>query len=152
MEELRVPTTQVEAELQLDDGRVLRGTIFVPASSSHTGAKRPDEWINEEAAFFPFRIEGSEATEIFSKHSTLRLSVPSELLQEEDQPADVEHRQVLVETTSGSFDGLVRLDMPSHQRRVLDYLNQPQVFLCVVAGDRLHLIHKSRVRRVAESD
>jgi hypothetical protein len=26
------------------------------------------------------------------------------------------------------------------------------VFLCVVAGDRLHLIHKSRVRRVAESD
>ena len=152
MEELRVPTTQIEAELQLDDGRVLRGTIFVPASSSHLGAKRPDEWINEGGPFFPFRIDGAETTELFSKNTSLRLTVPAALLHEEDQAADVEHRRLLVETAGGSFEGVVRLDMPSHQRRVLDYLNQPQPFLCLMAEDRAHLIQKRLVKRTVEVD
>jgi hypothetical protein len=151
MEELRVPTTQIEAELQLDDVRVLRGTIFVPDSSSHMGAKRPDEWINDAAVFFPFRIEGG-AAELFSKLATLRLSVTASLLHEEDQAAEVEHRRVVVETAGGSFEGWVRLDMPAHQRRVLDYLNLPQPFLCVVAGERAHLIQKRLVKRVVEAD
>ena len=152
MEELRVPTTQIDAELQLDDTRILRGTIFVPDSSSHTGAKRPDEWINEAEVFFPFRIEGSQKTELFSKHATLRLSVPAELLHEEDMASDVEHRPVVVETSGGSFDGVVRLDMPAHQRRVLDYLNLPHGFLCVIAGERVHLLQKRLVRRVVEAE
>jgi len=152
MEELRVPTTRIEAELQLDDARILRGTIFVPASSSHLGAKRPDEWINEVGAFFPFQIDGAERTELFSKNTALRLTVPAALLHEEDQAADVEHRRVLVETAGGNFEGLVRLDMPSHQRRVLDYLNLPQSFLCVVAEDRAHLVQKRLVKRVVEVD
>lgn len=152
MEELRVPTTQIEAELQLDDTRTLRGTIFVPDSSSHTGVKRPDEWINEATTFFPFRIEGSGSTELFSKQATLRLSVPAELLHEEEMPADVEHRAVVVETSGGSFEGVVRLDMPAHQRRVLDYLNQPQAFLCMVDGERAHLVQKRLVKRVVEAD
>lgn len=151
MEELRVPTTQIEAELQLDDTRILRGTIFVPDSSSHTGVKRPDEWINEASSFFPFRIEGGK-TELFSKHATLRLSVPADLLHEEDMPADVEHRAVVVETSGGSFEGVVRLDMPSHQRRVLDYLNLPHAFLCMVDGERAHLVRKRLVKRVVEAD
>lgn len=151
MEELRVPTTQIDAELQLDDTRILRGTIFVPDSSSHTGAKRPDEWINETDVFFPFRIEGSGTTELFSKHAALRLSVPAELLHEEEQPADVEHRRVVVETTGGSFEGSVRLDMPAHQRRVLDYVNQSATFLCLVDGERAHLVQKRLVRRIVEA-
>jgi len=152
MEELRVPTTQIDAELQLDDGRILRGTIFVPASSTHSGSKRPDEWINEPAAFFPFRIEGSDSPELFSKQASLRLSVPAEMLHEEEMPADVEHRGVVVETTGGSFQGLVRLDMPSHQRRVLDYLNLPQSFLCLMTDEHAHLIQKRLVKRVVEAD
>jgi hypothetical protein len=152
MEELRVPTTQIEAELQLDDARILRGTVFVPAASSHAGAKRPDEWINEPAAFYPFLIEGRDTPEIFSKQATLRLSVAAELLHEEEQPAHVEHRKVLVETAAGSFEGVVRLDMPSHQRRVLDYVNLPQPFLCVVAGATAHLIQKRLMKRIVESD
>ena len=152
MEELRVPTTQVEAELQLDDARVLRGAIFVPASSSHSGAKRPDEWINETAVFFPFQIEGSRTTELFSKNASLRISVAASLLHQEEQPVEIEHRRVVVETTAGTFEGLVRLDMPAHQRRVLDYLNLPQPFFCVIARDRAHLIQKRLVRRVVEAD
>jgi len=152
MEEFKVPTTPIEAELQLADGRVLRGTVFVPASTSvHSTFKRLDEWVNEASAFFPFRVEKAEGAELVGKRSVTRLSVPAPTTADADLPTGVERRHVIVEAAGSRFEGDILLDMPDHQRRVLDYVNQPGSFLSLHDGETVHLIQKDKIVRIVQS-
>lgn len=151
MEEFRVPTTAVEAELQLADGHVLRGAVFVPASTSvHSTFKRLDEWINEPAPFFPFRVEKAAGAELVGKRAVTRLSVPAPTTADADLPTDVERCRVVVEAAGSRFEGDILLDMPNHQRRVLDYVNQPVSFLSLHDGETVHLIQKDKIVRIVQ--
>jgi hypothetical protein len=148
MEEFRVPTTPIEAELQFVDGRALRGTVFVPASTSvHSGPERVDEWVNEAASFFAFRPEGTEGAELVGKRGVVRLSVSASAARE-DTPTEVERSRVVIECSGSRFEGDIRLDMPDHQRRVIDYVNQPGAFISLHDGETVHLIQKRLVIRI----
>ena len=58
MDDLRVPTVPVPAEILCADGSRLTGTVFLPpAASHHDGPTRPEEWINDGRPFFPFLPE-----------------------------------------------------------------------------------------------
>lgn len=145
MEEFRVPTTPVDVELQFVDSRVVRGTVFVPASAS------VDSWIGEAAMFFPFRPDGATEAELVAKPSVVRLSFTAPAGRDENAPAAVERCPVVIECPGGRFEGEVRLDMPSHQRRVLDYANQSGAFLSLHDGETVHLIQKRRVIRIIQN-
>ena len=151
MEEFRVPTTAIEAELQLVDGRVVRGVIFAAASTSaHSGPQRVDEWFSEQAQFFAFRPEGAEGTELVSKHSVVRLSVPAEAALDESTPAQTQQFRVTLECPGARFEGEVQVDMPDNRRRVLDYVNHPQTFITLHDGKTTHLIPKRQVIRIIQ--
>lgn len=151
MEEFRVPTTPVDAEIQLLDGRMLRGTVFVPASASvHSGPERMDEWINEATPFFAFRPEGTQGADLLGKRSVVRLSVPAAAAGDEAATREVQRTRVVIECPGGRFEGDIRLDMPDHQRRVLDYVNQPGAFISLHVGATVHLIQKSLVVRIIQ--
>ena len=48
MTELRVPTVALNAEVLCADGQTFKGRVFLPAAASrHTGAMRPQEWMND---------------------------------------------------------------------------------------------------------
>jgi len=152
MEEFRVPTTPIEAELQLVDGRVLRGAVFVPASApNHPGSERLEEWLNEPALFFPFRPEGEKGADLIGKNSVLRLSVAANAALDERTTAPAERCPVALECDGGRFEGEMLLDMPDHQRRVLDYANQASAFVSLHHGDRVHMIQKRKIIRIVHS-
>ena len=152
MSELRVPTVALAAEVLCSDGRRFVGRIFVPASASnHSGPMRPEEWMNESAPFFPFLPDDATAPVILNKREVLVITVPADA-DAGDLPegADNPRRRVTIETRDRRFEGLVVIDMPQNQSRVLDYLNRPEAFLTLRDGDRHHLVQKDWITRVSE--
>ena len=152
MTEFRVPTVALIAEIYSADGRVFRGRIFVPASAPlHAGAERAMEWINEGGPFFPFLPDDVSTAVIVNKHEVLVMTVAAEAdrVDASDESATPE-RRVVVECGERRFEGGLVIDMPEHHCRVLDYLNRPEPFLVLRAGERHHLVQKARISRVLE--
>jgi len=58
---------------------------------------------------------------------------------------------VQVECRERVVAGVLVIDMPEGQRRVLDCLNRPDPFLIVRDGEREHLVRKQRITRVVET-
>lgn len=148
MNELRVPTVALPAEIMFEDGRTLLGRIFVPAAASHhEGAMRPEEWINEPRWFFPFLPDDAAAPLVLNKEQLVLVTVaftPSE------DHAELE-RAVRIDCAGRTLEGNLHIEMPTNQQRVLDYLNQPPAFVPLFAGDRVHLVHKRHVTRITET-
>jgi hypothetical protein len=152
IEELRVPTVALTAEVLCSDGRSVLGRIFLPAaSSSHEGPMRAEEWANDAVPFFPFLPDESETPVILNKDDVLVVSVASSA----DASPDAElvalpERRVVVECGGRSIEGTVRIGTPDGQGRVLDYMNHPEPFLTLHDSERDHLIRKRRITRVIE--
>jgi len=148
MNELRVPTLALPAEVVCADGRTLLGRIFVPAAASHhEGPMRPEEWINDPRWFFPFLPDDATGPLILNKEQLVVVSVaytPTE------DHGEVE-RAVQMECAGRTLEGNLHIEMPTNQQRVLDYLNQPPPFVPLFTPDRLHLVHKRHVTRLTET-
>src|SRR5262245_2565240 len=68
MAELRVPTLTLPAAVLDADGYRTAGQVFLPAQAfAHTGATRPEEWINGPGNFFPFLPEGAQRPVVLNK-------------------------------------------------------------------------------------
>jgi hypothetical protein len=154
MHDFKVPTVQLASELHWADGAVIRGNIYMPALSAiHAGPMHPQEWINSPPVFFPFRQEGDGGpTILVNKRQVLAMTVEAPLPEGDDQgwePAVLLLR-VAVEAGSKRFEGEVVIDMPENQRRFVDYLNRPEAFLCLVAGENHLLVRKDFISRAHE--
>lgn len=148
MNELRVPTVALAAEILCADGRTLLGRIFVPAAASHhEGPTRPEEWINEPRGFFPFLPDDASGPLILNKEQLVVVTVA--FVPSEDH-GELE-RAVRIECAGRTLEGNLHIEMPTNQQRVLDYLNQPPAFVPLYAGERLHLVHKRHVTRLTEA-
>jgi hypothetical protein len=119
-------------------------------SAIHAGPMTPQEWINSPPAFFPFRQE-NETTILVNKHQVLAMSVaaPPAADQQTWETAGLVRRAV-VEAGGKRFEGDVLIDMPENQRRLVDYLNRGESFLCLVDGESYVLVRKELVARAFE--
>ena len=152
MGELRVPTVAFPAEAVCADGRTFVGRIFVPAAASrHAGAMRAEEWMNDSTGFFPFLPDDSRTSVLLNKQELLVLSVSASADRGDvTEEAEIPMRRVAVECGERRLEGILVIEMPSSQSRVLDYLNRPEPFLTLREGERHHLVRKSRITRVVE--
>lgn len=152
MDEYRVPTVQVEAEVYWADGRTLGGHIFLPEQSAISpGPMAPTEWVNRDTRFFPFRLQGGPGM-LVNKRQVIAIAVPNDLGGEEGAaPLDVPIRRVVVEAGGRSFEGSVSIDMPVSQQRLVDLLNRDDSFFLLHATNgRDYLIQKDHASRVRE--
>jgi hypothetical protein len=148
--ELKVPTLATPAEVVCTDGRTFSGCIFVPVTSStHDGPMRPEEVLNGGGEFFPFLPDAGGGTVILNKSEVLVVSVGRESDAAPGESPDID-RRVMVECPGRSIEGHLRIDMPSHHSRVLDYLNRPDWFLPVHDGGRVYLVRKHNIVQVRE--
>lgn len=148
MNELRVPTVALPAEVVCADGRTLLGRIFVPASASHhDGPMLPEEWINEPRWFFPFLPDDASGPLILNKEQLVVVSVTFTPMEDHGEL----ERAVRVECAGRTLEGNLHIEMPTNQQRVLDFLNQPPPFVALYAGERMHLVHKRHITRLTES-
>jgi hypothetical protein len=150
MDELRIPTVTLAAEIVLTDGRQFPGQLFVPASAPrHGGPARPSEWLNEPAEFFAFLPDDSRDPVMINKGEVLFLSVPAEANESgATDDVDVPRQAVEIECAGHRLEGHIAIDMPAGQTRVLDYLNRAERFLTLRNGQRHYLLRKSGITRV----
>jgi hypothetical protein len=150
--EFQVPRLLRSAEVLCGDGRVLRGRVFLPATAElHGGAMRAEEWMNDEAAFFPFLPDGEGRPIILNKAQVVVVTVAASADQDETlEQVGPPVKRVRVECGALRVEGDVLVDMPVNQSRILDVLNRPGAFLNVREGDRHHLVRKSGITRVSE--
>lgn len=148
--ELRVPTLPLDAEIRYEN-EVLSGRIFLPALAvHHTGSMRPDEWINQASTFFPFVVASEKRARILNKRYVVVLTVPAQR-EEVDLIEELGiARRVCVECGGVSVEGIVHVNMPEAQSRILDWVNTAQPFLLVREGDRWHIIQKNRITKLIE--
>ena len=152
MGDLQVPTVALPAAVLDAEGYRTSGQVFLPAqASAHTGATRPEEWINGHGDFFPFLPEGARSPVILNKSQILLLMVAAPSDADETGEAEgLARRRIQVECGAHRFEGVLVLDMPAGQRRVLDYLNRPRRFLELREGDKHLLIRKDAITRLHE--
>ncbi len=153
MDEFKVPTVQLATELHCVDGSVLRGRVFMPALSAvHSGPMLPQEWVNSPPVFFPFRQDDG-TTILLNKHQVLAMSVAARPDGDDQAWAPAAPvRRATVEAGGKRFEGDLAIDMPEHQRRLVDYLNRPEPFLCLVSGENHLLIRKALIARVVGTE
>lgn len=148
-EELRVPTQSVRAEILLVDGKRLKGEIFIPAStSSYAGSRGVEDWIEELEEFFPFHTEGAARPALYAKEAIVALTTQAPA--GEEPPADASLHHVVLECNGSRHEGTLAVDLPAHQRRVLDCMNHHERFVCLRDGSRLQLVRKRAIVRVFE--
>lgn len=147
MEQLRVPTVPLDAEIRYFDQRPLVGRIFVPACAAlHDGPMRPEEFLNQATLFLPFLAEGAAHATLINKRFIAVLTVKAP----DDRGEIGIARQVIVECGPLKIRGLVHIDMPEHLSRLLDWANRDEPFLAVCEGDRRHIIQKNRITFLSE--
>jgi hypothetical protein len=150
MSQLSVPTVELEAEVLMADGRRLLGKVFLPSGAPrHSGAERPQEWIDDGRSFLPFLPQGGASAVLLNKQTLISLTVAAQSDQS-DAPEPGSGHEVLVSLGSLELRGWLRVDLPAHQNRVLDLLNAPETFLLLIDGDRHHLVRKSAILHVVQ--
>jgi len=150
MDDLRVPTIPLEAEIRYFDERPLRGRVFLPPLAHyHTGPMQPDEWMNQGSTFFPFVPDGGGQAIILNKRYVVVLSVELRDMADEDEEGAL---LLPVEVQCGTLTlrGMVNIEMPENHRRLLDFMNRPELFLLLRDGTRRHLIQKHRITTITE--
>ena len=153
MDDLKVPTISVEAELRYFDERLLKGRIFLPVgTATRESPMYPEEWINQANFFFPFLVDGEERARILNKRYVVVLTIrASEHAEVWADPIGLV-RNVRIECGTFQLTGTVYIDMPNYMQRLLDFANRPEAFLVVYEGDKRHIVQKSRITFLAEDE
>ncbi len=126
-------------------------------AATHRGPERPADVFNAGNAFVVVQDEqGSTCFLHCDDVWTVSITDAAEL--EEDlagaEPLlgdlDTEARLVVTLQDGTGLEGRVRYQLPDAHGRVLDFLNQESPFLTLFQEDRILLVNKRRIVRVAE--
>lgn len=146
MDDFRVPTVAMPAEIRYFDERALVGRIFLPPRDpEHGGPMEPAEWLNQSSNFFPFLQDGAAGGVLLNKRYVVVLTVP---LPEGELP--LLGAPVRIECATLTLEGVLELEMPENQRRVLDVINSPEPFVVLRSGEKRHIIQKNRITTMTE--
>jgi len=154
MDDLRVPTRSLPAEILCADGATVQGDVFLPEHSARQpGPMPPDEWVDTMHTFFPIRGRATRALTIVNRDAVVSITVPA-AANADDAEAQMALPVFAVAVDAGGrrFEGDIVVDMPPGHQRVADWLNAPSPFITVRDGLAHHLIHKRHVLRVVEPD
>jgi len=150
MDRLRIPKRRAEVEVTGADGRARRFSLFLSESTgSHGGPERVVDLLNGPREFLPAVDCETDATIFLVRSSIVIARVAGPLWDVDEMNLPLEHEVELVLSDGKALRGLVSYVLPSESSRVVDYLNDPAPFLALVEGERVALVNKRHVLRVA---
>lgn len=151
MNDLRVPTVEVEVKVLCADERSFHGVVFLPAMADfHEGPMRLEEWVNEDVEFFPIQPIGDPETRVMINRNRVAVITFTPPGDPRDDGLPYRSAAVQIECASKALVGTLHMVMPQGRSRVLDYLNRKEQFVPVYDGFRCHLVRKEFIERVME--
>ncbi len=148
--EYRIPKRQVPAHVTLVGEPTQELHLFVGQyAESHEGGERPGDVLNGRESYVP-ALDAQGGTRLLNLDAVLVVTVTARdegvLGALEFQAADAACVDVVVALEGGlHLRGVVRYVLPEGQQRLQNYLRQPERFLPLYDGPRLHWINRRRV-------
>lgn len=148
----KVEKDRVYVKLFLLDGSVKGGFVYISLqAATHDGPEMVIDVLSQDEQFFPVDLqEGS--TQLINKKQVVMLGFPID--ERKTSPLflqDVSIHQVTVHLMNhGQLDGRFVCLLPTHARRVKDYLNQAESFVELRKDGHVYLINKEHLLLVEE--
>jgi hypothetical protein len=150
-DELKVPKRRVLVEVLLPGGAARQVTIFLAEfASTHSGPERLSDLLNAKDEFVPALDVETDTMTFLSRRSIAAARVESEWELGELLTGGEHHEEVEITLTDGTeLRGTVSFLLPQGHSRLLDFLNDAQPFLLLAEKEKVALINKRHVARVA---
>jgi len=149
MDRLRIPKHRAEVEVTSPDGEARSFSVFLAERTSHGGPERVCDLLNGPREFLPAIDCKTDAMTFLARSSIAVARVEGPLWDVDELNLPIEHEVEVVLTSGQVIAGLISYVLPHENCRVVDYLNDPAPFLAVVEGERVALVNKRYVQRVA---
>jgi hypothetical protein len=150
-DDLRVPKRRAHVEVLLPGGAARQVTVFLAEfASRHSGPERLSDLLNAEADFIPALDVATNLMTFLNRHgiAAARVSREWEL---GDEPAGGDQHEVEIALTDGTtLRGTVSFMLPPEHSRLLDYLNDAQPFVRLAEKEKVALVNKRHIARVAK--
>jgi hypothetical protein len=154
MHEFRIEKDRCSVMLSLVSGETIAGTMFVQhADESDPRRESARDVLNSPEGFFPIETADGE-TLLVAKDRVV--DVLAEMPRDDDELRRASARSARLDIVlSGGVvrSGLVLLELPTGQPRLLDYLNRlSDRFLMLYAAEGTRLVNRALIERVLPRD
>lgn len=149
MDRLRIPKHRGDVEVTGPDGETRRFAVFLAERTSHGAPERVADLLNGPREFLPAIDCKTDAMTFLARSSIVVARVDGPLWDVDELNLPIEHEVEVVLSSGQVLSGLISYVLPHENCRVVDYLNEPAPFLALVEGQRIALVNKRHVLRVA---
>jgi hypothetical protein len=155
-QEYSVPKRQVSARVVLTGQPAAEVRFFLgERAETREGPERPSDLLNGSLAFLP-AVDHLGQVVLLHHHNLMIVSVAARDELEQDEPGrnaqsagEVTVAVQVVLEAGTTIRGIVSYSMPEFHRRLQDFLNTTQRFLCLRQGDIVHLINKRCISMIS---
>ena len=150
-EDLRVPKRRAQVEVLLPGGGARQVTVFLSEfASRHSGPERLSDLLNAKDEFVPVVDAATDSVAFLGRHTIAAARVGREW-EMPGQIAGAEEHDLEITLVDGAvLRGLVSFVLPAGRTRLLDFLNDEQPFIELTERDKVALINKRYIARVAK--
>jgi hypothetical protein len=150
-DELRVPKRRAQVELLLPGGGVRQVMVFLAEfASGHAGHERLSDLMNGPNDFLP-ALDLSTDTMSFVGRAGIAAARVGQDWESSYGLGDAEEHEVEIELSDGTaLRGIVQFELPPDRSRLLDYLNDSRPFVRLDEGEKVILVNKRHIARVAK--
>jgi hypothetical protein len=158
MEELRVPTRQVEVEIVFANGSVDRGVFYLTDSPyPRRTAEELSEMLNDDRDFIPFGSGDSHTGQsLICKRHMLRVRAPRRNVGSKGESAAERAGRdsvcVVVFDDESRLAGTPIHPVPQSCSRLVDKVNQAPPFLAFLTADGLEFVHVAHIVRITTEE
>jgi hypothetical protein len=149
VDRLRIPKHRGNVEVTGPEGETRQFAVFLAERTSHGGPERVADLLNGPREFLPAIDCKTDAMTFLARSSIAVARVDGPLWDVDELNLPVEHEVEVVLSSGQVLSGLISYVLPHENCRVVDYLNEPAPFLALVEGQRIALVNKRYVLRVA---
>jgi len=152
---LRVRKNPFEVELALAGRLPRRVALYLAEHAPHAFSRqRVLDLLEQVDSFLPACDLETREWESINARAVVWICLSRQSIEAEQSAEELfEHRKVVrvALVGGGSLDGEILYSAPAAEARLVDYLNRHERFLQLWDGDRLYLVNKESVARIAEN-
>jgi hypothetical protein len=149
-DELRVPKQKVAVEVLLPGGAARQVQVFLAEfASTHVGPERLSDLLNGDSEFVPALDQELDTMTFLGRRSIAVARVLPEWEPAEDATLATDHPVEIALADGTTLRGKVSFVLPPERSRLLDYLNDEPPFLRLQEAERVALVNKRHIARVA---
>ncbi len=151
-DELKVPKRRVQAEVLLPGGGSRQVTFFLSDfAPNHNGPERLSDLLNARDEFVPVVDAVTDSVSFLGRHTIAAARVGREWEISEQLAGAEEHELEITLIDGSALRGKVSFVLPLGRTRLLDFLNDEQPFIELVEREKVALINKRYIARVAKT-